>query len=252
MTTSTKKNEAPEPIIQVSAERFLIASQFKAKNDIRYYLESVLIEKHPKKGAIIVGTDGHRMAVVYDPDAIYKDSEPRRIVKLNADGLKYCKPTSGALSTHVCIYENERAMVMLGGGMELFVQPGKCFVEGVFPDYLKAVPDPATLVHGVGQAFNPKLMDAIIKSADLPSFRMRGGFGCITTFIRDTDENGCGLMVIKHSNIDNAMFIVMPMRYDTVDAKAAFAFLPPLPKTEDTPKEPEVKKEPAAAEGAAS
>lgn len=41
---------------------------FMAKQDVRYYLNGISVEPHPDGGAIIAATDGHRLAVIHDPD----------------------------------------------------------------------------------------------------------------------------------------------------------------------------------------
>ena len=61
--------------VRVSAKAFWFASQFKANNDIRYYLNSVKIKKHPEKGAFVAGCDGHVIGIYHDPLAEFSCEE---------------------------------------------------------------------------------------------------------------------------------------------------------------------------------
>jgi hypothetical protein len=50
----------------VSAKLLAAVAKFAARNEVRYYLEFVRVEPHPKVGVLLIASDGHRMAVVYD------------------------------------------------------------------------------------------------------------------------------------------------------------------------------------------
>lgn len=61
--------------IAVKARHFGIAAQTCAKGDVRYYLDGVNIEPGPDgKGAVMVGTDGHRLIAMHDADGICKQN----------------------------------------------------------------------------------------------------------------------------------------------------------------------------------
>ena len=57
----------------ISAKYMQFLSAFIAKQDVRYYLCGLLIEK-AEKGAFLVAMDGHKIAVVHDEDAVVDET----------------------------------------------------------------------------------------------------------------------------------------------------------------------------------
>jgi DNA polymerase-3 subunit beta len=57
-----------EYLARVNPKYFAAMALFMAKQDVRHYLNGISVEPHPDGGAIIVATDGHRLAVIHDPD----------------------------------------------------------------------------------------------------------------------------------------------------------------------------------------
>lgn len=57
-----------------------------AKNDVRYYLNYVLIEPHPTEGALLISCDGHRMLVIHDHLAT---NVVRSLVRVATEVLNY-------------------------------------------------------------------------------------------------------------------------------------------------------------------
>src|SRR5690606_12660465 len=55
-------------LARVNPKYFAAIELYAAKNDIRYYLNGVRIEPHPQQGAVIVATNGYRLAAIHDPD----------------------------------------------------------------------------------------------------------------------------------------------------------------------------------------
>lgn len=74
--------------IHVDAKVFFAAAQFMAIKDVRYFLNGVYIEPHPKKGVYVVGLDGHRIGVGYDPEGY---AESPRICEVPTDLKKALK-----------------------------------------------------------------------------------------------------------------------------------------------------------------
>lgn len=64
---------APYPAerrIRVDAKKFAAACNFISREKTRYYLNGVHIEPHVNGGVLMVATDGHTLAAVYDPTGI--------------------------------------------------------------------------------------------------------------------------------------------------------------------------------------
>lgn len=67
-------------LARVTPRYFAGVQLCSAKADIRYYLNGVCIERHPKQGVIIIATNGHIMAAMHDPDGWLADGHQSLIV----------------------------------------------------------------------------------------------------------------------------------------------------------------------------
>jgi len=70
----TKDTEQRPPPVQgkraiISARYLPLLGDFRAKGDVRWYLDGILIEPHESAGAYLVATDGHRLLVIHDETA---------------------------------------------------------------------------------------------------------------------------------------------------------------------------------------
>ena len=54
-------------LANLNPRKLLAANLFAAKDDVRFYLKGVHIERHPERGLTLVATDGHPMAAIPDP-----------------------------------------------------------------------------------------------------------------------------------------------------------------------------------------
>jgi DNA polymerase-3 subunit beta len=120
------------------------------KNDVRFYLNGVLIESHAD-GAIIVATDGHRMLVVRTslPWDIGKIIVPRNACELVAKmkGDVYFSAVGDASR-----FKAER-----GGQAIEFAA-----VDGTYPDWRAAVSKPNELKLS---GFAPAVLEGVVKAA---------------------------------------------------------------------------------------
>lgn len=130
--------------ITVSARLLRAAMTFAAKNDVRYYLNGVLVEPSPDgQGVRLVATDGHRLAVLFDADG--SADAPAIIERHKLPTL----PRKG--SETLATFDGERATYP--GGTSLPVS----YVAGRFPDWQAVVPDVAQLTGAPG-AFNTEYL----------------------------------------------------------------------------------------------
>lgn len=87
-------------LARVNPKYFAAIELYAAKQDVRYYLNGVRIEPHPQQGAIIIATNGHRLAAIHDPDGWCKEpiivgDIPRSLVaacKAKGNELKFTAP----------------------------------------------------------------------------------------------------------------------------------------------------------------
>lgn len=70
----TKDTEKRPPPVQgtraiIGARYLPLLGEFRAKDDVRWYLEGIYIEPHEVSGAYLVATDGHRLLAIHDETA---------------------------------------------------------------------------------------------------------------------------------------------------------------------------------------
>lgn len=69
--------------------RYLAAiALFRAKKDVRYYLQGIYVEPHPEKGVIITATDGNCLGSIHDPQGF---AEQAFIFQPHERIIKACK-----------------------------------------------------------------------------------------------------------------------------------------------------------------
>lgn len=126
--------------LNLQARLVAAIAQFKASNDIRYYLNGVYVEPRSAGGAVIVATNGHAMGVWLD-----ESGEIERPVILRI-GAKLQAACQGADTKRLTIIDNRLAVIgqaQKGGlkDVELYVQPqpGDWEVPGKFPDWTGVV-----------------------------------------------------------------------------------------------------------------
>lgn len=61
-------------IARVNPKYLAAIACFMASNDIRYYLNGILIEPHPKGGVVIVATNGHVVGAMHDAQGFAKEA----------------------------------------------------------------------------------------------------------------------------------------------------------------------------------
>lgn len=122
--------------LNLQARLVAAIAQFKASNDIRYYLNGVYIEPRPAGGALIIATNGHVMGLWLDESG---EIERPAILKIGAKLQSACQ---GADTKRIVI-NDDRLAVIDKGGIELHIQAeaGKWEVPGKFPDWTRSVRD---------------------------------------------------------------------------------------------------------------
>lgn len=121
--------------IQTSIRYLHAALICAAEQDIRYYLNGVLVEIS-ESGVRYVATDGHRCLCLRDDTAsgpIAQIIVPREIVSRLPH--RYANPSTGPMLTYDT--DNLKGECRIG---DLMFKP----VDGKFPDYRKVIPETAT------------------------------------------------------------------------------------------------------------
>ena len=114
------------------------AAVITPQTDARYYLNGILIEKHAKKGVIIVTTDGHRMLACHDEHAEFSDDMPV-IVRFEKEVLAMArKPANLDKPLFITSNDGDKSVSVDIGGIT-FCNGGEV-LAGNFPDWRRVCP----------------------------------------------------------------------------------------------------------------
>lgn len=197
---------------------------FMAVNDIRYYLNGILIEKAEGGGVYLVACDGHTMCVIHDAtgtiegadSAIFRvgpglASAAKTATKKMHKNLKYRLLVKGHRVLIACDFDAE-------GDAELFVQAGRSLIEGKFPDWRKVMPEFSKLKRGCCGAddMNALYLARLMKVSDNKRFQ--------GVSLWQESENKP--VVARMQKVPEMIVILMPMRSDHMDVESAFKGFP--------------------------
>lgn len=179
---------------------------FMATGDIRYYLNGLYVEKAERGGVYLVATDGHSMAIVHDETGSIEGAD-NVIFKVTPGllaGAKAAAKRGNALIPYRVHMASNRAKVACGD-MELFLQPGKCVIEGKFPDWKNIIPpDFGVLKEGlVSPLINVSYLARLAKIAE-PNF----------LGVRFWQESPEKVLVMQMPRVPQMIALVMPMRHE--------------------------------------
>lgn len=138
---------------ELDARKVRAAMFTQAKNDVRYYLNGLLIG-----GGRIVSTDGHRMTIIGEDVA----SEEPKIYQIKGSILK-----SARTCEFVFVGDDHGFLTMKNNlGVDLDKVLKFCIVDGRYPDYERVMPIPGTekTVSEIG--FNVKYLADVDKVAE--------------------------------------------------------------------------------------
>lgn len=149
----------PNLRVKILAEKVLYALPFMAKQDIRYYLNGINIAPRKAGGCYVVATNGHAMAVVICEDAVAHGLPDGGVTMRVSPGLAAAlrKPIA-RIPVHLCI-EGDRVacatdLGIQGSDLESFIQAGRPWIDGKFPDFRRVLPNFAQLKRQCLDTFN--------------------------------------------------------------------------------------------------
>ncbi|WP_462320389.1 DNA polymerase III subunit beta [Halochromatium sp.] len=138
--------EVPQPEVSMEVEREVLQRMLEktsfamAQQDVRYYLNGVLLELTADR-AVAVATDGHRLAkavaAVDDTgeQGIGLDAEPRQVI-VPAKSVLELKRLLGSAPERVRVELSERTLKVDLGRTQVVSK----LVEGQYPDYNRVIP----------------------------------------------------------------------------------------------------------------
>lgn len=190
-------------MIQFQAKYLPALLAFKQKSGIRFYLDSIRIELHPDGGAILVSTDGARMMVIRDSQAVCVEATN---ITVRYDAARFCKGESNVAT----IDATDRLIVSNADG-ELYVQPGKAtfdMADHKFPEWRRVVPKFSELKTAVADYFASGYIEAACRAH--PKYKKAGALNAGAVRFWQAGENQP--MAIEFDGYPEYLGIIMPMR----------------------------------------
>jgi len=204
--------DQPAMKLNVSARLVAAICQFKAHDDIRYYLNGVYVEPIESGGVVIVGTNGYAMGIWRDTKGTIDRPAILRI------GKRLEAACTGSDLKRLTIIDDRLAVVMepakdtkgtQGPTLEVYVQPkhgtksGSWEVDGKYPDWKKVIPRESSVCQ-LQNAIDPEYV-ALARRA----IRLGGGDKYDSVSLLQPDKDG-GIAVVSNRNTD-FFGIIMPI-----------------------------------------
>lgn len=185
--------------------RFVAAiAQFKATSDIRYYLMGVYVEPIPTGGVLIVGTNGHALAVWRD---LSGEIERPAILRVGRPLLTACAGKGKRLQI-----ADDRLVVVDTKGLELYAQnkysnkPGDWAIEAKYPDFRKVLKNGHS---GLPMdPVNPALMALVSKAIDIG--------GSVHKGVSLTQAEPMGAITVLCNEESDFIAAIMPLRGQSI------------------------------------
>lgn len=223
------KKERPLPInqrpsfVRTSAEFVAYLARFASKEETRYYLKGICVERHHKKGILMTASDGHRLGCFYDEDGILEGPEsiivPVDQKLKTAAGKKY-----GSLPVNF-IWANGFSYVISGvdfqpsdfedvqklNGLIEYVEPAP-LIDGTYPNWRYVIP----------QKQGPQ-KTAMVNGNYVKDFVTKncGGYG-VQFFHGETRADP---ILVRVSDYHNFCGVLMPMRESASENQAMPDFM---------------------------
>ncbi|HEJ3062540.1 TPA: hypothetical protein SL272_000873 [Pseudomonas aeruginosa] len=220
-------------LARINPRYFAAIHQCAAKNDVRYYLNAIYIERHPDGGVVIVGTNGHVLAAMHDDTGWMHPSHDNLLVgtttKRMLSALVKPRGQDGLPPAHLWIGAN---CLVLSSCEEVDLAPGPFdpqshlaerseLVDGKFPDWRKILPPDTGSDESepwVNSAYLALFND--VAKALQPGAYLGGGI-----HLARSGEHASIIVRVLHEGIRDKFFgLLMPMRGENLKSKVpAFA-----------------------------
>lgn len=220
---SAKKSVPKTRRVRTSARYLRMLLPFMGRDPTRYYLKGIKAEPHPKRGILLVATDGHRMGIVHDEAGESNGDWINRVPGNVAATLR-----TKAAEDATCLYSDnalyitkaESELPLDQVGADHLIAVGSEPIDGTFPDWTRAVP------RSVPDAMTS---DRTFKAGYLADFGdvgkgAFGGYGGITLY-RAGPEDPC---IVRVSQVPEFLGILMPQRAAGMPALPDWLELPEL------------------------
>lgn len=192
--------------LHINAQAFAAVATFKAEHDVRYYLNGVHVQPHPAGGVVIIATDGHTLAGIWDRTGHTSGPAVLRVSPELVRAASNRKAVDLELSAGVLAVRQKIGEALA----PLYIQPGETTIDGRFPDWQRVLPSRELKPRAV-TALSAAYVARMAKVAKLLAPKHGGMLRMLGQ--ADTVE-GNGPAVLQLADVPDFFAIVMPMRCD--------------------------------------
>ena len=195
----------------INASKLKLAATCMANNDLRYYLNGVLVTPREEGGVYLVATDGHRLMAVLDTTG---SIDKERIIRFPKSFVAKLPKIGSSQETATVTndrIELKHALFLTSEKGEIIhahIATEDIIVDGQFPDWRRVIKmDPESVVR-------PGPINMRYLATALPAFASQTvGVGVRLYSMSDAD-----CTCVRFDRHDYAVMVVMPMRDDRGDA----------------------------------
>lgn len=204
-------------MISLNARLLYQVSAWRAKKDVRHYLQGVNIETGPNgQGVVMTATDGHRLLTAHDRTGTFEGSKPL-VLRFDLPGFevalkKAAKEDQAVVYIHYVNLQIIPRPDKDGAGDVSYINPPNSTValNGTFPDWRLAVPKASDIEKGKGSplpVINAGLLDG------LERFDIKG-YNAVRLIGTMKPEDSVGPVIVSLPSYPNVLGLIMPMRHD--------------------------------------
>lgn len=223
------KNE--KVIGSIDARIIAAASIWQAVNDVRYYLNGIMVEPHPDGGVVVVATDGHTLFVGRDESG---HISAKTIFKFSPRFLTECKkkPATGYSSRRVEL-DGRFAFVAnkAPGNEEPFYDTGYenltpeaapavepiNTIDGVFPNYQRVIPEKTSPL-GAPTTLNAEYLARLPKTASALGISNKAPYLTMFACGEKPSETNEHLTIYRFTApLQETLILIMPCRGDYIE-----------------------------------
>lgn len=193
------------PSIEFSAQAVAPLAMFKAKDDVRYYLNALCVMPAPHgPGCILVATNGHQLGLWYDAEG---ECSEQTILAFEKPLIAACQQKGG--SGRKIKFWNERLALVDSDGNDVFIQAGKPTIEAKYPDIWRIIPTNARLTPGLHGHIATRYLRTIDAAGKIIE-RQTGNVGVAAYY--SVGGDGHGKIVTLFENCGHFVVVTMPER----------------------------------------
>ena len=184
--------------------RLFAASLTQSTEETRYYLRGVCIQR-AGEGLLYISTDGHRLTVAHDPEAVWDGELPESGVILPVD-----KKAATALKSRKAAsvdYDGSMLYVRHANEAILNVSPAS-LIDGTFPDWRRVMPQTYGEAMALNIGFDPAYLGTYA-----PIMKLHDNGPMII------HPNGNGPALLTFGGLDWLLGVLMPKRDNSVDPR---------------------------------